>query len=150
MSQYIAVAYRWGDLNGETIILGASNNLEEILRQANDYGANRGGKYGVAVWKKPYFGEIGEIVSYFPSMNGETSPEESPVINVADRVGHIVLSAAEYGTAWLADPDPNVTTLVLTHVEIPGWLTGEIARIKEQEEFSAAAMLPMIESNITF
>lgn len=133
MYSYYAIAYRFGNLNGEVIHLGGSNDLDLMLQKSKDYVDYRGGKYGVAVWKHEGFAEYGEIVAYFPSMNGEDSPEYNERFETAKSIGYAVISAAETGKTWVLNPDEGDGRMLCISAQLPDWLQQEVARILERE-----------------
>lgn len=46
---YVITAYRWGQRNGHSYVVGATTDLEEAKKIADEHVSYRGGKYGCEV-----------------------------------------------------------------------------------------------------
>lgn len=71
---YLAIAYRYGDINGHWYVVSADTDKEKVLALAELEPHDRGGKYGVAVTCHKPNGDT-ENVAYFPSSIGEAKPK---------------------------------------------------------------------------
>lgn len=83
MSDYVITAYRWGQRNGHSYVVGATDDLETAKTLAENHVQYRGGKYGcevceckfpdieegnakqIAYFETPYFGAAGDPGTHF-------------------------------------------------------------------------------------
>lgn len=123
MSNYICIAYRWGDINNHWYILYVGCDLMKARALASNEPQDRGGKYGAAVLE--YVEEDGEggtrLIDYYPSMSGEKRPAHNYRIDFFRDLGHRADDAVRDGKAWLPNPaEPGF--LHYAEVECPQWL----------------------------
>lgn len=131
-SSYVAMAYRWGDLNNhEWYVLGVSADLSSLKTLCDEYNQDRGGKYGCAIHKidGTSRSDLLEIAYYVPSLRGEEKPSLNARTEAARTIGLAVLEAMEFGTTHLPDEDtPKTNILKSTKVTLPKWLKNEARR----------------------
>lgn len=131
---YLAVAYRWGWTNNHQYFVLCSTDLEQVREAAFTECDDRGGKYGVAVYKMPTTpGGKPEMLQYSGSTYGEAAPYENPRINMFRRLGQTAFFASKEGHALLPKAD-GTRQLDWVEVEVPAWLHAETARIEDDEQ----------------
>lgn len=91
---YIAIAYRYGWLNGHWYILAASTVRETAEAYAQSECFGRGGKYGIEVVEM-IEGQDDKRVAYFPSAWGEKEPTGNQRICLEHSFGTRLLSDIE-------------------------------------------------------
>ena len=97
---YIAVAYRWGELNNHNYMVAAGADRESICEIASDEADFRGGKYGVAVFEASNVRDsavTGQCCAYYKSMAGEDEPYTNRRSVLAERLGFKAVLALEDG-----------------------------------------------------
>ena len=87
---FAVVAYRWGNTNAHSYIVGLHCELGDAMTQAESENEDRAGKYGVAVIDST----LG-MVYYVASRRGESAPVESGREWLAENVGKGVLAIGE-------------------------------------------------------
>jgi len=130
---FVVVAHRWGWTNNDWYFVGGCTRRREAVRMAREEANNRGGKYGVAVYRL-YCEEDADPVleAYFSSAYDEERPVRNPRLDIFQRIGLKVFFAVETGEADLPDKD-DVSKLTPTSVEVPDWLRKEKERIEREE-----------------
>lgn len=138
---YIAMAYRWGYLNGGHYHIYVGTDREKAVALAQAENSDRGGKYGCVVLE---FGEDAEgkqqqqQVAYFPSAWGEDALFHNYRIDMFQSLGHKFHDFAQ-GTIWLPenhpefkDKDGNPTRVLKPHkVDPPAWAVAELKQAEE-------------------
>lgn len=128
---FFVIAYRWGWTNCHQYVVDCSAIQEEMIDVAHRECQDRGGKYGVAVYRVDSVNASHKLEVYFPSLCDETSPYVNAMIEVQKDIGRSVLDAATCGSTHLPSPVPDSTFLVDTPVEVPTWLKDEVNRKTE-------------------
>lgn len=114
---YIAIAYRWGNVDGHWYVTAVGGNEEEITRIAEHEHGERGGKYGVEVTGVTVEGDTVCHVAYFPSSHGETKPRRNARTHAARSLGLMLIVAHESNNELCCDKH-----------KLPDWLREVIAR----------------------
>ncbi len=102
-SIYTIVAYRWDCTNDHTYVIGAHADLNTAISIAEHERDDRGGKYGVAVYKSPEdienINRGGQVLMHYaPSMrSNEDGPGISWRLFSRDQVGSEVMLMFENG-----------------------------------------------------
>ena len=125
---FFVIAYRWGWKNGHQYVVDCSSNLQGMIDKAESECADRGGKYGVVVYRVNHEDANHVIEKYFPSLCGEEIPYMNEMIEVHKDIGRAVVEVSMVGSVHLPDPNGNSTYLINTKVEIPEWLKDEVNR----------------------
>ncbi len=130
---YLAVAYRWGWTNNHQYFVLCSTDLGQVRDAAYETCDDRGGKYGVAVYKMPTTpGGTPELLEYASSTYGEKAPHENPRLNIFRRLGQTAFFAVKDGKALLPPTDGG-TSMDWLPVDVPAWLRSEAARMEDDE-----------------
>lgn len=123
---YHVVAYRWGWTNSSQYTVYVGPSLRTARRRADRERDDRGGKYGVAVYRWP--GQ--KLVHYAPS-DKERRPHHNYRIDMFQSLGHDFADLAE-GRRWVSKPG-HPGLLQLESVEPHPWAA---QRLREREEFA--------------
>jgi hypothetical protein len=126
------VAHRWGWTNSSWYLVGGCTRRMDAVDMARQEADDRGGKYGVAVYRLACENTGSVLEAYFPSLYEEEQPVRNPRIDIFQRLGLKAFFAVETGKADLPDPD-NATVLRATPVAVPDWLRQEKERIESEE-----------------
>lgn len=129
---YYAHAYRWGQTNNpQHHVVAAGPNLENVKDKARQYCCDRGGKYGVAVYKLPEDEDmfyVPELVGYYPSLLEEPKPFEDFEHEVVLNIGMTLFRAVQTGQISVPRADDSST---LMHIDIPEplpqWLVAKLS-----------------------
>lgn len=131
MSTFVAVAYRYGDLNAHQYFVYAGADKDEALRLAEEEPNDRGGKYGCAVYQ--FDGkrdDVGwpeyEMVAYFPSRAQEKEPLKNYRITAAQNIGYAAMNAADGDGCWMPDPENPGFLKHRKEAEVPDWLRYQV------------------------
>lgn len=87
---YLAIAYRYGWINGHWYIVACDTDKFKVLYLAEQEPRERGGKYGVQVLECHVDGEgesVETAIAYFPSAYGEEKPMLNGRIWSDSRIG---------------------------------------------------------------
>jgi hypothetical protein len=130
---FVVVAHRWGWTNNSWYFVGGCTCRKDAVDMARLEADDRGGKYGVAVYRLACDENAGSVLeAYFPSLYNEERPTRNPRLDIFQRLGLKVFFAVETGKADLPDKD-NASVLRPTSVEVPAWLREEKERIESEE-----------------
>ena len=141
---FVAIAYRWSNLNNHHYIVYAGQDEQRAVALAKNEPQDRGGKYGCVVYGYKDSGPEQECrkVAYFPSTmdaaDGADSPENNYRIEMFQSLGHKFYDFAE-GRVYLPEEDPTLLnrdgkpmTVLKPHmVTPPRWVVD--AKNREQE-----------------
>lgn len=109
MKSYVVTAYRWGQRNGHSYVVGAYTTQAEAERRAKEHVDYRGGKYGcevveaecweesgnenparqVAYFECPYYGLAGDAGHFHPADAKRRSEPCPKPITIGDAKGRI-------------------------------------------------------------
>lgn len=92
---YVVVAYRWGWTNNSFYFVWGGTDEDEAIAAAEKECEDRGGKYGVTVFRLS--GDVEEVVQHCPSSYGEKEPYINQRIELFDKIGQRVVSTLEDG-----------------------------------------------------
>lgn len=146
MSTYLVMAIRWGNLNGNWYFVYAGSDETKAHALARAENADRGGKYGCAVFLFDEDGTNYRIVAYHPSSMEEDDakePRHNHRRDFFERLGSFLNDAAS-GKALL----PSLTdhrTLTYQPIECPQAMKDEVERQRKVYE----AMAKMEEKPMT-
>lgn len=140
---FVAIAYRWGDLNNHHYIVYAGQDEQKAIALAKNEPDYRGGKYGCVVYGYKDAGPEQDCrqVAYFQSMTDPKDadgPENNYRIDMFQSLG-IRFSQWAEGTAYIPEDDPELKdrdgkpmrVLKPHKVEPPQWVVDENNRAKE-------------------
>jgi hypothetical protein len=133
MQTYIAIAYRWGNLNAHWYLVYAGSDETKAHALAENETHHRGGKYGCAVVRANENGDEFESIGYYPSMGGEERPFHNHRIDMFESLGHKMHDFAN-GRIYLRDDTPFLKP---TNVDPPQWVKDEVKRAEEMAEMMA-------------
>ena len=128
MPTYLAIAYRWGWLNGHQYLIycGEDRTKAEALSRAEQ--ADRGGKYGCAVYEVSAAGTEQKLIGYFgATMHNEPAPFYNPRIDYFNQLGYILHTYAQ-GHAYVPDPENNEFMQLIKVKKPPEFILHEVAR----------------------
>jgi hypothetical protein len=141
---YTVVAYRWGWVNNHTYTVAVTQNADLARTKAEEECADRGGKYGVAVYE--WTDETTQRrIAYFASQYEETVPAQNPRIEMFERIGHNVHEVATTGLVWEA-PEGHSGPAVPTPVDAPEWM---IAKVRQHELLSRMSIALQAHPNLS-
>jgi hypothetical protein len=130
---FVVVAHRWGWINSNWYLVGGCTRRMDAVDMAGREADDRGGKYGVAVYRLACDENAGSVLeAYFPSLYEEERPVRNTRIDIFQRLGLKAFFAVETGIAHLPDRN-NATVLRATPVAVPDWLREEKERIEGEE-----------------
>jgi hypothetical protein len=154
METFLAMAYRWGDLNEHhyVIYVGADEQKAVACAQAEEN--DRGGKYGCVVWGYADAGAEQAVrkVAWFPgTRGGKGGPAMNYRLEMYQTLGHAFHDYAK-GTIWLPEDSPDredkngdpVKILKPHKADPPQWV---IDRVEQEEKI--CAVMSKIEGRFT-
>lgn len=132
---YVAMAYRYGQVNDDQYIVSASSDQELIGKLARNEWQNRGGKYSIVIYAcdSNNEAESSKLIEYIPS-SVEHINTNGPRINfhkeAAEDIGRDIIEAFEKGTVLMPDKKQSTeaNTIVLSpqKVSLPKWLQEKV------------------------
>lgn len=133
---YVAIAHRWGWMNGHWYHVYAGPDQTKALALAQNVQEDRGGKYGCAVMQFDGDGTDYKRIAYFPSMHGEEKPYHNYRIDMFESLGHVMHDFAR-GTVYLPD---GTGRLKPQKVAPPEWVADAVNEAEKRAEIMADAV----------
>lgn len=94
MQPHTVIAYRYGDLNGHSYLVGSYPDFESARHAADVECEYRGGKYGVSVCTGQGAGTIEGVIErvyHAPSLAGESGPSINLRLTYAEMIGQRIM-----------------------------------------------------------
>lgn len=126
---FLAVAFRWGDVNGHWYHIYCGGDFQKAYAMARTENADRGGKYACALYGFAADGHDESLMAYFPSTLEEddaTHPHHNHRKDFFERLGIFAHDAARGACLLPTLSDPN--RLTYRQVDCPQFLKDEVER----------------------
>lgn len=126
-STYLVIAYRWGWTNFSHYFVYSGQDREKAIALARAEQADRGGKYGCAVFEFEPGGEAFIMAEYAASAYDEKAPNTNRRLDELQMLGHL-LESWDRDCVLLPDPDQDGYLKVTEVGPMPAWLREEMRR----------------------